>query len=262
MAEFAEVRFLQNLGLTEEMVRDHIMLPDHVRNATLGIELHEAGDDDDKPSDAPPPSSGLFYHLNTEKLGRDLHDLLSVCVAGYSMQLRRYGRTIWDRQFNWSKLPEDTPRDPGTRWASDVPMHIASVSKLITAMAMTKLLYSRNISPNARIAPWLPKYWQKGQGVDQITFKQLLTHTSGLVVKDEPGPSDFQFMKDQIAAGVVGKPGYRNMNFGLCRILITTIDAPYLFDLLSPVSPTRIGTSPRFDTTRAMSAKIFSPRRA
>ena len=40
-------------------------------------------------------------------------------------------------------------------------------------------------------------------------------------------------MKDQIAIGTVGQPGYRNMNFGLCRILISTIDAPYLFDLLS-----------------------------
>ncbi len=29
--------------------------------------------------------------------------------------------------------------------------------------------------------------------------------------------------------------GYRNMNYGLCRILISTIDAPFLFDLLPTV---------------------------
>jgi hypothetical protein len=42
-------------------------------------------------------------------------------------------------------------------------------------------------------------------------------------------------MKHQIAMGVVGSTGYRNMNYGLCRILISTIDAPFLFDLLPTV---------------------------
>jgi CubicO group peptidase (beta-lactamase class C family) len=231
-AEVRLVEILHKLGLTEEMVRQHVIRPDHVKEPTLRIELHDVGDGDDEPSDPPPPS-GLFYRLNVQKLSRELHALLSGCVAGYSMQLRRYGRTIVDRQWNWAKIPENTPGDPGILWMADIPMHIASVSKLITAMAMTKLLHSHNISPDARILPWLPKYWHKGPGVDRITFRQLLTHNSGLVLLDEPGPSDFQFMKDQIAIGTVGKPGYRNMNYGLCRILISTIDAPFLFAPLS-----------------------------
>jgi len=41
----------------------------------------------DDPTEAPPPS-GLFYRLNVQKLSGDLHDLLSGCLAGYSMQLR------------------------------------------------------------------------------------------------------------------------------------------------------------------------------
>ena len=68
-----------------------------------------------------------------------------------------------------------------------------------------------------------------------ITIRQLLTHTSGLVAVNEPGPADYPFMKNQIAVGVVGAMGYRNMNYGLCRILISTIDAPFLFDLLPTV---------------------------
>ena len=254
-ADVRLVEILHKLGLTEQMVRDHVIRPDHLDAAALRIELHDAGDGDDNPSDPPPPS-GLFYRLNVQKLSSDLHDLLSACVAGYSMQLRRYGRTIFDRQWNWSR----TPVDGGVAWASDIPMHIASVSKLVTAMAMTKLLYSHNISPDARILPWLPKYWHKGPGVEKITFRRLLTHTSGLVLVDEPGPSDFQFMKNQIAIGTVGKPGYRNMNFGLCRILISTIDAPYLFDLLGPGA-----TDAYWDLTtiryyvRYVSENIFAP---
>jgi CubicO group peptidase (beta-lactamase class C family) len=256
--DFAGVRsvdILHKLGLTEEMVRAHVMRPEHVEVAKLRIELRDAGDGDDDPVDPPPPS-GLFYRLNVEKLSHDLHALLSACVAGYSMQLRRRGQTLFDRQWNWARRPGDGD----VRWAAGVPMHVASVSKLITAMAMTKLLRSRNISPDARILPWLPKYWHKGPGVDRITFRQLLTHTSGLVLLDEPGPSDFQFMKDQIAVGAVGKPGYRNMNYGLCRILISTIDAPFLFDLL-----TQGVTDAYWDLTtiryyeRYVSENVFAP---
>ena len=81
------VEILHKLGLTEETVRDHVILPDHVRNAVLRIELHNVGDGDNDPTEAPPPS-GLFYRLNVQKLSGDLHDLLSGCLAGYSMQLR------------------------------------------------------------------------------------------------------------------------------------------------------------------------------
>ena len=98
-------------------------------------------------------------------------------------------------------------------------MHLASGSKLITAMAVTKLLDSHGISPDAPIAPWLPAYWQKGPGVERIISRQLLTHTSGLVLLDEkqPGPSDFQFMKDQIAIGAIGKPVYRNITMAFAE---------------------------------------------
>jgi hypothetical protein len=39
-------------------------------------------------------------------------------------------------------------------------------------------------------------------------------------------------MKDRIAHGASGLPGYLNINYALCRILISTINAPWLFDLL------------------------------
>jgi CubicO group peptidase (beta-lactamase class C family) len=253
-ADARSVEILHKLGLTENMVRDHVFRPDHVATAGLHVELHEAGDGGDDPA-SPAPPSGLFYRLNVDGLSRDLHDLLSGCLAGYSLQLRRYGRTIIDQQWHSAKTPVDGRLD----WASDVPMHVASVSKLITAMAMTKLLHSRNISPDARILPWLPKYWHKGPGVDRLTFRHLLTHTSGLVLLDEAGPSDFQFMKDQIAIGTVGKPGYRNLNYGLCRILISTIDAPFLFDLIPGATDAYWDLTTIRYYARYVSENVFDP---
>jgi CubicO group peptidase (beta-lactamase class C family) len=252
-ADAWSVEILHKLGLNLDSVRDHVFRPDHVATARLRAELFEAGDGD-RPADAPPPS-GRFHRLNVDGLGRDLHDLLSRCLTGYSLQLRRYGRTILDLQWQSAKMPVDG----GLAWTPDVPMHVASVSKLITAMALTKLLHSRNISPDAHILPWLPKYWQKGPGVAGLTFRHLLTHTSGLVLLDEPGPSDFQFMKDQIALGTVGQPGYRNMNYGLCRILISTIDAPFLFDLIPGASDAYWDLTTIRYYARYVSENIFAP---
>jgi CubicO group peptidase (beta-lactamase class C family) len=157
-----------------------------------------------------------------EGFGRDLQALLSTCLVGYSMQLRQYGRTLLSQQWRWSR----TPADGGVGWTADVPLHVASVSKLVTAMAMTKLLGDRGMPLDTPITDWLPEYWLKGNDTRRITFRHLLTHRSGLNFVEDPTPSSFQFMKDQIAAGTthLGQPKYQNMNFGLCRILISTLN--------------------------------------
>ena len=101
MEDYTEVRLveiLHKLGLTEEMVRDHVIRPEPVKAAALRLELRDVGDGDDDLSNPPPPS-GMFYCLNVQKLSRDLHDLLSGCLVGYSLKLRRYGRTILDQQW-------------------------------------------------------------------------------------------------------------------------------------------------------------------
>lgn len=208
-------RILRRLEISEEAVRAHVFKPDSLKEVATGVEGFHPG-----LVDYTPPS-GFFYRLNVEKFGRDLHALLSTCVVGYSMKLRRRGRTVLTRQWRWSK----TPDDGSVAWTASVPMHVASVSKLITAMAMTRLLGERGLSPDARIASWLPAYWPLGHHADRITFRHLLTHTSGLNFEQPLTPSDFPFMKSQIAQGTthLGQRSYQNMNYGLCRILICTL---------------------------------------
>ena len=78
-------------------------------------------------------------------------------------------------------------------------MHVASLSKIVTAIAMTKLLGEAGISPNTPIIDYLPAYWVKGPAVDYMTFFNLLAHTSGLAFQTTNSRSDFEWMKEQIA---------------------------------------------------------------
>src|SRR5579884_1260980 len=99
-----------------------------------------------------------------------LHADLAASVAGYAMRMRQHGSTIYTLQWNWAKEPQDG----GEGWTPDVRMHIASCSKLVTAIAITKLLDERKLTFDTKIAPYLPSYWTKGPGVDHVTFANLL----------------------------------------------------------------------------------------
>ena len=161
-------------------------------------------------------------YLDVNAFGQAFHAAIKDNVAGYALRIGKNGQTIYTLQWNWAQ----TPTDSSLGWNPGRRMHIASISKLITAMAMTKLLDDKGISYDAKISGYLPTYWTKGSNINQITFRQLMTHRSGFTTGGSS--SDYQFMKGQVAAGVsganLGTYDYENMNFGLCRILIAIIN--------------------------------------
>jgi hypothetical protein len=173
------------------------------------------------------PPGLVLPHLDLDAFCNALHAALKDVVAGYVARLNKNGVPICTLQWNWAKLPADG----GLGWNPDRMMHVASVSKLITGIAMTKLLDTKNISYDAHIINYLPTYWQKGPNIDKITFRHLMTHTSGFSTGSSA--SDYPFMKSKVAAGVsgVGSYDYENMNFGLCRILIAVINGNISKDL-------------------------------
>ncbi len=169
----------------------------------------------------PPP--GLPYYLDVGAFEDALDNALKDVVAGYVAQLRQSGEILFTkaRQYAVKRFPEN---GRGV-WTADVRMHVASVSKLMTAMAMMVLLRDNNISPDAHIVDYLPDYWAKGPNIERIVFRDLFNHTSGLSANDLV---DFDIMKSAIAAGInlnaLGQYKYQNLNYALCRILLAIIN--------------------------------------
>lgn len=102
-------------------------------------------------------------------------------------------------------------------------IHIASVSKPITTVAVLNLLEQKGVGVDAKIIDYLPAYWSKGKNMDKITFKDLLTHRSGIRVAG----ANFLDLKKLVATGVEAKDYgvffYHNVNFCIFRILIPTL---------------------------------------
>jgi CubicO group peptidase (beta-lactamase class C family) len=94
-------------------------------------------------------------------------------------------------------------------------------------MAMMVLFRdNNNMSPDAQIIDYLPKYWAKGSNIEQITFRNLFNHTSGLINANYL--VEFKMMTSAIADGIalnnLGQYSYQNLNYGLCRMLLPVIN--------------------------------------
>jgi Bacterial tandem repeat domain 1/Beta-lactamase len=195
----------------------HVMEPTNTRGVVSSRGLEEGT----KLTPRPKPE-GVTLSFNTDGFVAALNAALAANTAGYVMQLRQNGQPIASALSGWAKRPADGSES----WAQIVRMHIASCSKLITAIAMTRTLAAHSLPASTKIIDYLPTYWAKGPNIDKITFAQLMTHTSGFRVSGSD--TFYPIMKAQVAAGVtaanLGVYSYQNMNFSLCRILLPVMN--------------------------------------
>jgi Beta-lactamase len=128
---------------------------------------------------------------------------------------------------------------PDLDMSPDLTMNIASVSKTLTAVAILQLLTKNGLTPDAKILPYIYGDWIQGPNINQITFRELLTHTSGLGQLDGcAGGTTYDAVKNLVKAGIVLKKhaqiysgltsfprpaAYGNCNFALLRELMPAL---------------------------------------
>ncbi|OED43922.1 hypothetical protein AB832_02350 [Flavobacteriaceae bacterium (ex Bugula neritina AB1)] len=106
-------------------------------------------------------------------------------------------------------------------------INIASVTKFYTAIAVMQLLEANDLTIDDKISDWLPNSWNPGSGVDNLSFKDLLKHESGLQSTNNNFDVTLGYigLKDCIETGVINPTtrNYLNVNFALYRILIPSL---------------------------------------
>jgi CubicO group peptidase (beta-lactamase class C family) len=243
--------------LSEAKVRAHVIAPTQLRDIRI-----EEVDEAREVKYAFPVITKKFTippKLDLGAFGLAINTVLKNQVAGYILEIRQNGTLVHKGVWNWAQ----TPADASKGWDEDTRMHLASVSKFLTAVGLVKALDSKGISYDTKIVSFLPAYWSKGPNVDKITFRHLLTHRSGFSTGGSA--SDYALMKGKVAAGVssVGSYHYENMNFGLCRILIPIINgnvpraATFIAD--PSLNDQAWDAVTLYHYKNFMQAKIFSP---
>ncbi len=147
-------------------------------------------------------------------------------VAGYCVKARRNGETVFTLTQGLARLTID---ENPVAWAPNVKMHVASVSKLVTSMAVTRLLFEKGIDVDTPVAGFLPRYFVIHPTTRGVTFRQLLTHTAGFEGLPD-GPNDgytfvgFRFhMEKGVDPAKIGTRIYNNANFIGLRIALSGI---------------------------------------
>lgn len=140
---------------------------------------------------------------------------------------------------------------------------VASVSKPITTVAVLRVLADKGIDVDDPIGPWLPGTWEPGEGVAEVTFQQLMTHTSGLRQNYETATGKggkVTAAYDNIKIAVeqdLGStsPSYANMNFGIFRIMLPAM-------LLDTAVPGYDFSVPLADHWDELTAEMFNDHMA
>jgi beta-lactamase family protein len=175
---------------------------------------------------------------------RNLRAALDGRTVGYAYSIGTGGKLDRQAGVGSARVAPDMPVTPQSATKA---MTVASISKPVTAAATLRLLEQKNISVDSPIGPWLPAAWKRGAGVDSITFRDLMTHRSGLLQNYQAatgttqGVSTGSWDNIRIAVGHnLGSKSYKyaNMNFSIFRIMVPKIaygvDLSALYDAPPP----------------------------
>ena len=122
------------------------------------------------------------YNLQTNDL-RDENELLNFIdsimitnfIPGLSISIAKGGNIVWNNHFGYANINENTLVDENTMFI------LSSVSKTITATALMHLFQQNLFMLNDNIADYLPFDISHPDYLEvPITFKMLLSHTSGI----------------------------------------------------------------------------------
>jgi D-alanyl-D-alanine carboxypeptidase len=113
-----------------------------------------------------------------------------------------------DGSFSWSGVAGVARQDGQVPMTKDTPIHIASITKLYTATVIMRLYEKGGLSLDDPMSKYLPEELIRGihvyKGKDysqEITIKQLLSHTSGIAdyytEKPKGGKSVFELLLEK-----------------------------------------------------------------
>ncbi len=182
-------------------------------------------------------------------------------ARGYSIVVNQDGNWVDTFSFGWAYQNASNGSYAGMHVNQEI--NVASVSKTITAVGVLQLLKKNNLNIDSTIGKWLPAYWNAAPAIRNLTFSELLTHSSGISESN----TGYDSLKATVARGLdnPAKPFdvYANSNFALFRAII-----PYLKDRNAAIAKENSmvpGNTSGFETwmsqeyVKYMQENVFTP---
>ncbi|RAW00415.1 GEVED domain-containing protein [Pseudochryseolinea flava] len=149
-------------------------------------------------------------------------------VRGYSFFLTKDGNYVTSDAKGVARTAQDNNGIQAPYKVTTL-QEIASVSKMITAVALLRVLEkSATVNVNSAIGPYLPKGWKVSPSFAALTFRQLLSHKTGLRTDTTIVGIGYEHVLEQYGARPINPElrklrSYWNANYQLIRITIPNI---------------------------------------
>jgi len=102
-------------------------------------------------------------------------EMVNYNVPGAMVTVVKEGKLYYKNAFGDAQVITKTPMDVGLS-----VVQTGSVSKVLTTYALLNLLVDKHISVDDAIGPYLPEYLSERAYIGSLTFRNLLTHTTGI----------------------------------------------------------------------------------
>jgi CubicO group peptidase (beta-lactamase class C family) len=165
------------------------------------------------------------YALDFEVFGSRVEQALGGGASfGYSWAVAQNGVVVRRGAGGTARVLSNGKKVPFT---PKTMSQAASTSKTLSAVLLMKVLLERGIAVDAKIGPYLPSCWTQGPGVSQLTFRDLLAHTTGFRDANQSCSDDpLACLRKAIEKGGRPATGYQNINYALLRAVVPLVDKP------------------------------------
>lgn len=175
-------------------------------------------------------------YINFERLSLDLGIALQGKTVGYGFAVFHKGQLVKRGGGGFARRQPDTGPNTQIDFTENSRVDIASTTKTMTAIAVLKALESKGKDDSELIYKYLPTNWNIPASVKKLTFRDVLSHHSGLRKVTD---GSYDGVRKTIEAGVAPDykiinydqqdDEYQNINFVTMRVVLAyLVNAPQM----------------------------------
>lgn len=189
-----------------------------------------------------------------------LDDYLSSFSAGYAWAVQKDGVVVASNAAGYARKPGESV-NPGVPFTLDTRMTVASVSKIITELAVRRLEQEGVLSLDDTVGTYLSAY-TLGSGTGSVTIRQMLQMTDGLpntlsILGGYPGNVLTWIQGSAVTPG--RRFRYENGPLGVVQLIIDEVTGSYInyarAKVLLPLGLSGVASAPNNSTGPRMYAE-------
>lgn len=162
--------------------------------------------------------------VSLEKMSVALRTILKDSAVGWAYTIWKNGKLKYSGEGGYKVMPADMADNQGAPFLADTKIHVASLSKTITAVAIAKLVQQGKVDWQESVSKYLPAHWKIHSGFEKLTIAQLMCMKSGINEPLNAVSSYYDSLKVIMEKGPdsskAGTFHYQNASYGLLRIII------------------------------------------